>query len=404
MHAARWGVIALVLAALFARTLGRRGGPGGERPATAIALKTLGRSQVGVRQLPAELPPMTAADFHRAFDRQVSTDAERLLLVPLAGELLGRDEALRRLDALEGPDAPLLRRVYEGPPLDDRERERLRGRLGWSGELALVYGLPDGDEARVALLDDARRFALTLAAVSLAAVLLGVAALVLFAIACYRIARRRLTTLDRPAPPGPLDMAWLETPALLLLGVLLTQNLWVLALVPLWPRLRGMRWREWREGLGLVRGRGILAEAGLGAVGYLASLPLIAASMFLTMALARWTGSEMSHPYVEEALREGDAGMLFLGACLWAPLIEEMVFRGALWRYVRTRSGVALSAFVTGLLFALAHPQGIAALPTLTALGALFALLRHWRGTLVAPIAAHALHNGMLVGLLHLVA
>ncbi len=401
MHATRWAVIALVLAALVARTMVPRGGPGGERPAGALAVKTLGRSQLGIRQLPGKPPPMSAADFHVAFDRQVSTDLERLLLVPLAGELLGRNEALRRLGGL---DAPLLRRVYEGPELEARERDELREKLGWFGELALVHGLPDDDEARAALLDDARRFALTLGAVSLATLLLGVAALVLFGVACYRIARRRLPVLDRAPPPGPLDLAWLETPSLLLLGVLLTQELWLLALVPLWPRLRGIGWREWREGLGLVRGRGILAEAGLGVVGYLASLPLVAASVFVTMALARFTGSGMSHPYVEEALRARDLGPLLVGACLWAPLVEEMVFRGALWRYLRPRSGVALSALATGLLFALAHPQGIAALPTLTALGALFALLRHWRGTLVAPIAAHALHNGMLVGLLHLLA
>jgi membrane protease YdiL (CAAX protease family) len=37
------------------------------------------------------------------------------------------------------------------------------------------------------------------------------------------------------------------------------------------------------------------------------------------------------------------------------------------------------------------------AVPALMALGFIFAMLREWRGSLIAPITAHALNNGMVV-------
>ncbi|NJN14549.1 MAG: CPBP family intramembrane metalloprotease [Planctomycetes bacterium] len=61
------------------------------------------------------------------------------------------------------------------------------------------------------------------------------------------------------------------------------------------------------------------------------------------------------------------------------------------------------AAAITGLLFALVHPQGWSLIPVLATMGAILCLLRLWRGTLLAPIAAHALHNGILMALLSLV-
>ena len=89
-------------------------------------------------------------------------------------------------------------------------------------------------------------------------------------------------------------------------------------------------------------------------------------------------------------------------ACLglaagFAPLFEEIFFRGALHRYFRGRFRFFASALLTGVIFAALHPQGVFAIPALASIGIGFSLLREWRDSLVAPMVAHAINNGALV-------
>jgi membrane protease YdiL (CAAX protease family) len=90
-----------------------------------------------------------------------------------------------------------------------------------------------------------------------------------------------------------------------------------------------------------------------------------------------------------------------LGAVL-APLVEETFFRGALFRALRTRRGLVFSGLLSGLIFAALHPQGVLAIPALTAMGFGFACIREWRDSLIAPMTAHAINNGLLIGALSL--
>jgi membrane protease YdiL (CAAX protease family) len=84
----------------------------------------------------------------------------------------------------------------------------------------------------------------------------------------------------------------------------------------------------------------------------------------------------------------------------FAPLFEELFFRGALQRYFRGRLQFLASALLTGLIFAALHPQGVFAIPALAGIGVGFSLLREWRDSLIAPMTAHAINNGCLVGML----
>jgi len=81
-----------------------------------------------------------------------------------------------------------------------------------------------------------------------------------------------------------------------------------------------------------------------------------------------------------------------LRALIWAPIVEETLYRGMLYRYLRDRwrwpVAVLISAAVFGALhFPFSrwfHAFGV---------GIVCALLREWRGSLLAPIAAHATWN-----------
>jgi membrane protease YdiL (CAAX protease family) len=171
--------------------------------------------------------------------------------------------------------------------------------------------------------------------------------------------------------------------------------LWLPAAALLWPRVRGVPWRTLRAELGWTIGRGVPREIGAGLVGYLAGLPIVALGLGLTLLLNRLTGEDASHPIARDAAG-GSAFRVVLLLCVWAPLVEESVFRGALYRSLRPALRPVAAAAIVGVIFAALHPQGWTAIPVLASLGLSFALIREWRGTLIAPMAAHALHNGFV--------
>jgi membrane protease YdiL (CAAX protease family) len=89
-------------------------------------------------------------------------------------------------------------------------------------------------------------------------------------------------------------------------------------------------------------------------------------------------------------------------ACVWAPVVEETFFRGALFGYLRQHMPWAVSGVLAGLLFAIVHPQGLIAVPVLAAIGFNFSAIREWRGSIIASMSAHALNNGTIFLLLFL--
>ena len=99
-----------------------------------------------------------------------------------------------------------------------------------------------------------------------------------------------------------------------------------------------------------------------------------------------------------------DAVMLLLVASVAAPIVEETMFRGVLYRNLRAGTAwlgivisVALSAVMVAFIFAVIHPQGLIAVPVLGALAFGFALTREWRDTLIPSMVAHALNNGLVM-------
>jgi membrane protease YdiL (CAAX protease family) len=78
---------------------------------------------------------------------------------------------------------------------------------------------------------------------------------------------------------------------------------------------------------------------------------------------------------------------------LLAPVVEETMFRGMLFHYLRSRFGRVASVLVVALLFALVHRQGWVSIPMIGAVGLVFAALREWRGSLIASVVAHVINN-----------
>lgn len=72
------------------------------------------------------------------------------------------------------------------------------------------------------------------------------------------------------------------------------------------------------------------------------------------------------------------------------------MFRGVFYRSMVGRLGVLPAMLVASGVFALLHPQLPVGFPGLFLLGIVFSYLYQARGSLVAPMTAHALNNGAI--------
>ncbi len=453
-----WAAIALAVATAFVGQLVLdRKGEAKKQTAGATfefqARQLIGRTQFGDSQRDKV--------YQEAESLNTGPEAQRLRFVVLAGELRDPDEALKQLHKLDPPladphAAELLQKVYEdyrderlnAPSLMDDDRQELHDKLGWFGDLAL--NPPDGPDsaARAAVVGPAKNAVLFLFAVVFGFVGLvgvGVALLVgMTILLAQRKARLRFNT-------GSLNGGiYAETFALwmvvflglgllasflptgenrlLVSGLLALSSLAVLA----WPVLRGVPWPTVRREIGLVWkdrtsapravGWSVLLEPIYGLASYTATLPLLLVGALLTFGLIHLSkalfgegggplgiGSDPSHPIAGILLKANWWGKLqvILAASVGAPIIEETMFRGVLYRHLREATGrwgralsFLASAVLVSFVFAVIHPQGVLAVPVLMSLAVGFSMAREWRGTLIPSMVAHGLNNTMVTVLL----
>jgi membrane protease YdiL (CAAX protease family) len=408
----------------------------------------------------------------QTLDGWAYTPENRVRAAIVAGELIGPERAVERLDELIdestgrggaafAPDAPLgrdiadLLAIYsqalstqsvdaEAPdaegasgessisPVDDgviteASAERLRTHHGFFAEVALTTGLDDSHPDREPLVTGGEKLAAMIFGIGGGLLLVFGVGFCLFIAAIVLISMQKIRSgMGTPEPGGSVFLEAFALFAggflLLMLSLGLLANVitdettltvvqvggqWLLLACPLWPLIRGMKWHTYRRAIGWHGGKGVFREIGAGVVGYLAGLPLFAMGLGISLALVGLV------TILREALELGDPPpptnpifdlatsdnpavlvMVFLLATVWAPLCEESIFRGALYRHMRGRAGIVVCAIGSALIFGLCHQYGPVLVFPVVILGVNFALLREWRGSLIAPITAHALHNG----------
>lgn len=452
------GILLLVLALLFPRMLGST--PAEPRRAADDFLPTLLmrlQSQYIVGAA-AVLPQSEPKLFAEARVLNTGSVGQRLRFVVVTGELAGPSEALTQLRQLKETLArnqiqptpeqealqDILARLYtdydpqrwDAPSLSESDRQQLRTELGWHGELALAPAAGPDATARQKVMRPAYRTMVAFFAIFAAFAVLGVFGLTGLMAACALVVTGKLRSgLGGASMHGGVYAEtfalWLLTmvglnyassflPAanlrLLFIGGADLLSLAVLA----WPVLRGIPWRQVRQDLGLVAGRMPWLEPWLGLGCYAMTIPLLVVGLLITLQLMRLqqglqglsgaddfgAGGLPAHPVIAIMAR-GDWWQrlqVLLLASVAAPLVEETMFRGVLYRHLRDASAswriaasVGFSATVTSFIFAVIHPQGLVAVPPLMALAFGFSLAREWRGTLVPSMVAHALNNSILV-------
>ncbi|MGH3931092.1 MAG: lysostaphin resistance A-like protein [Pseudonocardiaceae bacterium] len=152
----------------------------------------------------------------------------------------------------------------------------------------------------------------------------------------------------------------------------------------LWARLRrelSLRWR-WRDlGIGLM----------LGALGLVITLPA-------SLLWARWVGEDRANSAVGDVF-DGQrlpltlALVMFLVVWLVAPLCEEVLYRGVLWRAMEYWGWKPWVIFgLTTLAFSFAHLE-LLRFPLLVVISLPIAFARMFTGNLLASIVAHQANN-----------
>lgn len=324
-------------------------------------------------------------------------------------------------------DLKTLGAIYRGESatVSAEQSEGLEARHGWFGRLALTQELQETDPRRQAVVGGggALFLFLVLLTVGFVGVLLAGTGLLIFFV--VRILSGKVRW--RFVPPAEGGSVYLETAAVFVASfvffkllhmalpinvapgpgrALLISAQWLLVAPVFWPLVRGVSLGSMRKAIGWHSGQGVFREIGAGLLAYLAGVPiLIAAAIgaFVLMILWELIKQAMGMPPspppenpIIDIIGGSDPwtviAFIFLATC-WAPIVEEAIFRGCIFRHARSRVGVMLAAIASAIIFGGMHGYAGPLLLPVTSLGFVFAMMREWRGSLIAPMTAHFLHN-----------
>ncbi|MBL4698033.1 MAG: CPBP family intramembrane metalloprotease [Phycisphaerales bacterium] len=315
--------------------------------------------------------------------------------------------------------------------LEPQYRQQLTDRYGLIGKVALTHGLSNTDPLRQPLITGGG-WLIAFGFVSiLGAVFFSIAGTCLLIFGIIQLASGKIKLRNHvPAKGGSifLETYCLFVGAFLVMFIatffvanssrpeLMKYSLvaqWLLLLTVLWGLARGMKSQRWRKAIGWHTGEGVLKEIGIGIIAYIASIPLFIIGILITaillitreaISLAQNNGvpqepESLTNP-IFELVASGNKSviiMFFILATTWAPIVEETIFRGALFRHLRSSMHWVFAALLSAFLFGYMHNNGPLMVAPLIALGFMFAFMREWRGSLIAPMTAHFLHNFTLM-------
>jgi len=165
-------------------------------------------------------------------------------------------------------------------------------------------------------------------------------------------------------------------------------------LVHFFLRYHGIRWREF---LGINRRRAMLLVP-VGLLTALIVMPVGWATAELSSRIITRLHQQPKQQVVVEVLESatdpGQRAVFALAAIIMAPLIEETMFRGILYPFLKQQGYRRLAFWGTSLLFAAIHMDLPRFLP-LFLLALVLTALYEWTDAMIAPITAHAAFNAI---------
>ncbi len=454
-----WAVIILVTVGIFCLVFfdDSKDGKTETSKSGLMAINSQSKMMVGSRELSSA--PVTAG-----LDSMNRGALEgRYGIVLLKNELFDADAASKMLSEIDKlvqeksyqpTDSQLRLREIVGCLLDEYreeqwdssvisvdDREFFVEQLGWIGRLGLTPSKSPNSSGREKLLAEATWSSIAMVSVSLVIGLGFVIGVVMIVMLSVFVSTRRI--VPKLPDRSERSVVYLETFAiwiflffvvfqvlgsLIVIGLEIEGTIWsnllqlgmffasLIAIV--WPTFRGLTFREVRQDIGWTC-KNPLKEIGAGIVSYLALLPLIGGFLIIVGIVMSQTMQSQSegfestevggHP-IQDQIASGDYTIwlsVVLLAVVAAPIVEETMFRGVFYRYLKDASSfrrfwgsVAFASCVNGIVFASLHPQGLIGIPLLTTLAIGMSLARQWRDSLIASMTMHAINNGMITCLM----
>jgi len=183
---------------------------------------------------------------------------------------------------------------------------------------------------------------------------------------------------DHPLVSETIEQPLMYLPLLLIVwrSLLAPAGLGFVEAFGLRPRPDG--WRPWVRAAALLVGAGIVIDIVVG---------LLGDRLGLASHWSEWfdAGLAWGSPAV--------VAVSLLGSIVFAPIFEELIFRGLLYGTLRTRLAWPLAAIGSALVFALAHGYGAAGFLSVFVSGVLWAWVYERTGSLLPSMAAHTINN-----------
>lgn len=353
-------------------------------------------------------------------DRSPRADLDLVVLLGEAGLLERASGLIEALDAAEGSGrqyARWLAAAYlDGPEDAPALAQEIHGELGhdwFTDTLVRRIATRVDDQALQASAEGAiesRGRALLMRVRALTALAAG--SLFLAVVVAWRLRRGRTARVaDAPLPPPwrgadglglffRAGFAYLLIPAVVVLLVPRVPPVTALmglvgGLPMLWWSRRYLHWRgdTVRDTFGLVPKSGWLRVLGWGLV--LLAISTVGESLIYTGLSAAGVSSHWADGFLEEFLW-GSSGAVAAGTLdgvVWAPIFEELIFRGVLYPTLRLRLPAWLAALGSAAIFAIAHGYGVQGFVAVTWSGMVWALGYERTRSLLPGMLAHAGSN-----------
>jgi uncharacterized protein len=184
--------------------------------------------------------------------------------------------------------------------------------------------------------------------------------------------------IEQPILTEALDQPLIYLPLVLLVwrSLLAPNGLGFVAAFGLRPRRDG--WRPWLQASAALVAAGIVIDVTLGVVGE---------RLGFASHWTEWFDADLAWG------PRAAVAVTLVGSILFAPVFEELIFRGVLYGTLRARLSWPLAALGSALVFAFAHGYGAAGFASVLLSGILWAWVYERTGSLLPSMLAHVVNN-----------